>query len=127
MTQITVMDKYPVNELTISKEKINYKNVDEILDYLKEKIDAHPVATFISIFDHYTHTKGLEVGEINEDILDAKNIIFCFGKQIPNAAIMAVRPRSIAVVEYKDNFVITFMDAPNPQAHEAMISWVENI
>ena len=127
MTQITVMDKYPVNELTISKEKINYKNVDEILDYLKEKIDAHPVATFISIFDHYTHTKGLEVGEINEDILDAKNIIFCFGKQIPNAAIMAVRPRSIAVVEYKDNFVITFMDAPNTQAHEAMISWVENI
>ena len=127
MTQITVMDKYPVNELTISKEKINYKNVDEILDYLKEKIDAHPVATFISIFDHYTHTKGLEVGEINEDILDAKNIIFCFGKQIPNAAIMAVRPRSMAVVEYKDNFVITFMDAPNPQAHEAMISWVENI
>ena len=127
MTQITVMDKYPVNELTISKEKINYKNVDEILDYLKEKIDAHPVATFISIFDHYTHTKGLEVGEINEDILDAKNIIFCFGKQIPNAAIMAVRPRSMAVVEYKDNFVITFMDAPNTQAHEAMISWVENI
>jgi len=127
VTQITVMDKYPVNELTISKEKINYKNVDEILDYLKEKIDAHPVATFISIFDHYTHTKGLEVGEINEDILDAKNIIFCFGKQIPNAAIMAVRPRSIAVVEYKDNFVITFMDAPNTQAHEAMISWVENI
>lgn len=127
MTQIIVMDKYPVNELTISKEKINYKNVDEILDYLKEKIDAHPVATFISIFDHYTHTKGLEVGEINEDILDAKNIIFCFGKQIPNAAIMAVRPRSIAVVEYKDNFVITFMDAPNTQAHEAMISWVENI
>lgn len=127
MTQIIVMDKYPVNELTISKEKINYKNVDEILDYLKEKIDAHPVATFISIFDHYTHTKGLEVGEINEDILDAKNIIFCFGKQIPNAAIMAVRPRSMAVVEYKDNFVITFMDAPNPQAHEAMISWVENI
>jgi len=121
------MDKYPVNELTISKEKINYKNVDEILDYLKEKIDAHPVATFISIFDHYTHTKGLEVGEINEDILDAKNIIFCFGKQIPNAAIMAVRPRSMAVVEYKDNFVITFMDAPNTQAHEAMISWVENI
>jgi len=127
MTQLTVMDKYPVNELTISKEKMNYKSVDEVLDYLKEKIDAHPVATFISIFDHYTHTKGLEVGEINEDILDAKNIIFCFGKQIPNAAIMAVRPRSIAVVEYKDNFVITFMDAPNPQAHEAMISWVENI
>ena len=125
MKQLTVMEKYPVNELSIPKNK--YATVNEVLDYLKEKIDAHPVATFISIFDHYTHTKSLAEGEINQDILDAKNIIFCFGKQLPNAAIMAVRPRSIAVVEYKDTFVLTFMDAPNPQAHEAMISWVKSL
>ncbi len=79
MTHSTVMEKYPVNELIIQKNEIKYTTLDEILDDIKEKIDAHPVATYISIFDHYTHTKGLAEGEINEEILDAKNIIFCFG------------------------------------------------
>ena len=127
MTHLTVMEKYPVNELIIKKNEIKYITVDEILDELKEKIDAHPVATYIAIFDHYTHTKSLAEGEINEEILDAKNIIFCFGKQLPNAAMMALRPRSIGVLEYKDTFVLSFMDAPNPQAHEAMVTWVKGI
>ena len=127
MTHSTVMEKYPVNELIIQKNEIKYTTLDEILDDIKEKIDAHPVATYISIFDHYTHTKGLAEGEINEEILDAKNIIFCFGKQLPNASMMALRPRSIGVLEYKDTFVLSFMDAPNPQAHEAMVTWVKGI
>ena len=127
MTHSTVMEKYPVNELIIQKNEIKYTTLDEILDDIKEKIDAHPVATYISIFDHYTHTKGLAEGEINEEILDAKNIIFCFGKQLPNASMMALRPRSIGVLEYKDTFVVSFMDAPNPQAHEAMTTWVKSI
>ncbi len=127
MKHITVMEKYPVNELSVQKNEIKYTTVNEILDDIKEKINAHPVATYISIFDHYTHTKGLAEGEINEEILDAKNIIFCFGKQLPNASMMALRPRSIGVLEYKDSFVVSFMDAPNPQAHEAMVSWVKSI
>ncbi len=127
MTHLTVMGKYPVNELIIQKNKIKYTTVDEILNDLKEKINAHPVATYIAIFDHYTHTKGLAEGEINEKILDAKNIIFCFGKQLPNASMLALRPRSIGVLEYKDTFVVSFMDAPNPQAHEAMTTWVKSI
>ena len=53
--------------------------------------------------------------------------IFCFGKQLPNAAMLALRPRSIGVLEYKDTFVVSFMDAPNPQAHEAMVTWVKSI
>jgi len=127
MKHITVMEKYPVNELIIQKDQIKHATVDEILNDIKEKIDTHPVATYISIFDHYTHTKGLAEGEINEEILDAKNIIFCFGKQLPNAAMLALRPRSIGVLEYKDSFVVSFMDAPNLQAHEAMVSWVKSI
>jgi len=127
MKHITVMGKYPVNELIIQKNEIKYTTVDEILNELKEKINAHPVATYISIFDHYTHTKGLAEGEINEEILDAKNIIFCFGKQLPNAAMLALRPRSIGVLEYRDTFIVSFMDAPNPQAHEAMVTWVKSI
>ncbi len=127
MKHVTVMGKYPVNELIIQKNEIKYTTVNEILNELKEKINAHPVATYISIFDHYTHTKSLAEGEINEEILDAKNIIFCFGKQLPNASMLALRPRSIGVLEYKDTFVVSFMDAPNPQAQEAMVSWVKSI
>jgi hypothetical protein len=127
MKHSTVLEKYPINELIIQKDTLNYTTVDQILYALKEKIDAHPVATYIATFDHYKHTKGLAEGEINESILDAKNIIFCFGKQLPNASMMALRPRSIGVLEYKDTFAVSFMDAPNPQAHEAMTTWVKSI
>jgi len=128
MKQTVLMEKYPINELDIVKSETTFKNVDEILVFLKEKIDTHPIATYIAIFDHYSHTKSLgENGEIAEDILDAKNIICCFGKQIPKPAMLAVRPRSIGVVEMADKFVVSFMDAPNPQAHEVMISWLKDI
>lgn len=128
MKETILMDKYPVSELEVAKDNSKYSSVDEILEYLKEQIERHPVATYIATFDHYTHTKNLgENGEITSDILDAKNIIFCFGKQLPNPQLLAIRPRSIGVVEMKDKFQINFMDAPNPQAQEAMVSWVKNI
>jgi len=128
MKQTLLMEKYPVNELDIAKSETTLTSVNEILAFLKDKIDTHPVATYIATFDHYTHTKSLgENGEIADDILDAQNIICCFGKQIPKPAMLAVRPRAIGVVEMSDKFVLSFMDAPNPQAHEAMVSWVKDI
>jgi len=127
MKQLQLMDKYPVNTKTITKDACSLKNTDEVIAFIKSKIDAHPVATFISTFDHYTHTKSLANGEINPDFIDAKNIIFCFGVQLPKAEMLGVRPRSIGVVETKDSFIVSFMDAPNPQAHQFMIDWVEAI
>jgi hypothetical protein len=38
---------------------------------------------------------------------------------------MAVRPRSIGVVEKADRFVITFLEAPMPLANAAMDGWVK--
>jgi len=128
MKQTIIMEKYPVNELGIAKNETTFKTVDEILNALKEKIEAHPIAAYIAIFDHYSHTESLgKNGEISDEILDAKNIIFCFGKQLPKPIMLAVRPRSIGVVELAESFVLSFMDAPNPQAHEAMIVWVQSI
>ncbi len=128
MKETILMEKYPVSELEVTKDETKYSSVNEILEYLKEQIEIHPVATYIATFDHYAHTKSLgENGEIDSDILDAKNIIFCFGKQLPKPQLLAVRPRSIGVVEMKDKFLINFMDAPNPQAQEAMVSWVKSI
>jgi uncharacterized protein YifN (PemK superfamily) len=127
MKQITVMEKYPVFTIELNKDETSYKSVDEILSHLKEKIDAHPVATYIGKFDHYTHTTNLEVGEINPEIIDAKNIICCFGKKLPKPEVLSVRPRSIGVAELADKFVVSFLEAPNPDANNTMESWVKSI
>ncbi len=128
MKQSMLMEKYPISEMDIMKSETTFSNVDEVIAYLKEKIDAHPVAAYIATFDHYTHTKNLgDAGEISADILDAKNIICCFGKQLPNPTLLAVRPRAIGVAELKDKFIVSFIDAPNLQAQDSMVTWVKSI
>lgn len=121
------MEKYPVYTLEIGKEETDYKSIDEIFSYLKSQIEAHPIATYIGEFDHYAHTKSLEVGEINEDILAAKNLICCFGKVLPKPEVLAVRPRSIGVAEKAGSFVISFLEAPNAGANKDMEAWVKGL
>ncbi|HQS78523.1 MAG TPA: hypothetical protein PLC57_09365, partial [Sulfurovum sp.] len=104
-----------------------FNTVDEILAYLKTKIDEHKVATYIATFDHYAHTASLDEGTISPEILDAKNIIFCFGKELPKAQVLAVRPRSIGVAERSEDFVLSFLVAPNPTANTTMIEWCKSI
>ena len=120
------MDKYPIFTLEIQKNETTLKNTDEILAYFKAKVDAHPIATFIALFDHYSHTQALE-GEINPEIKDAKNIVFCFGAAIPNTKILAARPRSIGIAELEDSFVIEFIEAPNEKLHDVMEMWTKDI
>ena len=64
-------------------------------------------------------------GFIAPEIRDAKIIIFCFGKEIKNPGVMAVRPRSIGVVELEHTFVITFLDAQNRAAYVVIESRVK--
>ena len=127
MKQITVMEKYPVFTLEVNKNETSYKDVDAVLQYLKEKIDTHPIAVYIGEFDHYAHTNSLADGEVSEDIKDAKNIICCFGKKLPKPLVLAVRPRSIGVADMGDHFVVSFLEAPNPEANSAMEEWVKDI
>lgn len=127
MKQSILMEKYHIYELDILKIESKLDSIDGIISYLEEKINSHKVSAYIGKFDHYSHTKSLEDGEINPDILDAKEIIFCFGKHLPKAAIMAIRPRSIGVAEFENYFAITFMEAPNEEANGAMKSWVKSI
>ena len=126
MKKTIFMDKYPVYTLEILKNETSLKNVDEILAYFKEKIDSHNIAVFISIFDHYSHTQSLG-GQINPDIKDAKNIVFCFGAAIPNTKILAARPRSIAIAELENSFMVEFIEAPNEKLHEVMENWTREI
>lgn len=126
MKKTIFMDKYPVYTLEIQKNETSLKNISEILDYYKEKIESHPIATFIALFDHYTHTKTLG-GEINPEIKDAQNIVFCFGATLPNTKILAARPRSIGVAELEKSFVVEFIEAPNEKLHDVMEEWSKNI
>jgi hypothetical protein len=127
MKQTMLQEKYPVYSLELGKDETSLKGVDAIIDYLKQKVEEHAAAKFIAIFDHYAHTKSLENGEIGPDIVDAKNLVFCFGMKLPNAAVLAVRPRSIGVTETKAGYVINFLEAPMPVANEAMEKWVKSI
>jgi len=126
MTKAIFLEKYPVNSLIIQKSNIKYTNIDDILNYFKKKIDEHNIAVFISEFNNYLHTKSIN-GEINPDILDARVIIFCFGKQIPKPEILALRPRTIGIAELKDSFAFEFLDAPNENLQKVMEDWVKDL
>lgn len=125
MKQTILMEKYPVFEMDLLKSETNYLSVDAIIDYLRAQIDAHPVAAFIANFDHLAHTKPLPDATIANNIKEAKHIVFCFGLHLPNPHVMAVRPRSIGVVDIGDRFVINFLEPPMPLAIKAMEGWVK--
>jgi hypothetical protein len=116
---------YPVFTTTLLKNRTSYKDIDEIFAFIKEEILIHPVATYIGEFDHYTHTYSLKEHSIDPSLKNAKNILFCFGKELLVPEVLAVRPRSIGVAEMENEFVISFMQAPNPAANESMQKWVK--
>ncbi len=126
MTKTVFMDKYPIYMLSLQKSEITYTNVAQIIAYFQAKIEAHPIAKFIAVFDHYMHTKSLN-GDIMEGLKDAQNIIFCFGSAIPTTKIVAVRPRSIGVCELENSFIIEFIEAPKEEMHILMETWTKGL
>jgi hypothetical protein len=127
MKKQNLQNKYPVFSIEIEKKECVKSNVKEILNFLKSRIEEHPVAQFISIFDHYSHTKKMEEGEIATDILAAEVILFCFGKKLETPLQLAVRPRPIGIAEMKESFVISFLEAPNPVFNEVMEKWIKSL
>ena len=57
------------------------------------------------MFNHYSHTNGLEGGEIADEIIDAKNVLFCFGTKLPKAEMLSLRPHSIGIAETTDSMM----------------------
>ncbi len=121
------MEKYPVFTLEIDKTETACDSVDAIIAHFEGLVAADPVAAFIGIFDHYSHTSNLANGEIAPEIKDAKNIVFCFGPKLADAHVLAVRPRSIGVAELEDRFIVTFLEAPMPPINEKMEKWAKAI
>jgi len=127
MQHTLFQDKYPIFSEEIDKSSTTFKSAQELTNYFKQLIDDHKICRFIAEFDHYSHTRGLEGGEVAADIIDARDIVFCFGTKIPNPQVLAVRPRSLGIAETPSSFIISFMEAPMPLANDTMKSWIEGI
>jgi hypothetical protein len=127
MKQMLLQEKFPIFKLEIDKNETGFKSSQALVDHFKALIDAHEIARFIGEFDHYSHTKGLPGGEIAEGIIDARNVVFCFGTKLPNAEMLAVRPRAIGIAETETGFVISFMEAPMALANDTMEAWVKAV
>ena len=125
MTEKLFKEKYPIHMIEIAKSEMITNDMGAITAHYIDKVEKHPVATYIGIFDHYAHTSSLTDSTIAEDILDAKNVMLCFGKELTSPEVLAVRPRAIGIAEMKESFVISFLEAPNPAANEAMINWTK--
>ena len=126
MKQTLFQEKYPVFVAEVDKRETDHQSVGEIVDYFRKKITENPKLQLIGIFDHYAHTRAID-GEIGSGITGAVNLIFCFGFALPNAHILAVRPRSIGVADNGKTFVVSFMEAPMATANETMESWVRDL
>lgn len=126
MKQLLLQEKYPVFVLELGKNETTCQTIDDILARLKEKIAADARVAFIAEFDHYAHTQKIG-GAIAPEIKAAKNLVFCFGLALPNANVLAVRPRSLGVADLGDKFVINFMEAPMAPANEAMEDWAKSL
>ena len=127
MQKVIFKEKYPVFTTEILKNNTGFNSTDMIIEYLKSKIEKHTVASFITVFDHCSHTKCLDGNSIIEGLLEAKNLIFCFGKEIPTPKVLAVRPRSIGICEFQDRFEINFLEAPKEALQKEMEEWIEEL
>jgi len=59
-----------------------------------------------------------------DSIIAGKILLFCFGQSIPKPQAMAVRPRNIAIAEFEDKFVVSFLEAPVEKANTKKIDWI---
>ncbi len=125
MKQVLLKEIFSIFSLEVSRKETDYQSVDAIIEYFRQCVEQHPAARYIGVFDHYEHTRSLPDGQIGDSIHAAKNIIFCFGLTLPEPQVMAVRPRSIGVVETHVGFVISFMEAPMPIANRVMETWTK--
>jgi hypothetical protein len=127
MEKCHFQEMYPVYAKEFSKTEIRPQSLDDVCQYFNDLIATHPFAKYICTFDHYSHTAEIEGGFIDEAIMSAKNVVFCFGKKLGDPKVLSIRPRSIGICETDSHFVISFLEAPNPALTETMITWVRNL
>ena len=126
MKRSILLDTHPMYSMKILKNEMKFSGIEETIEHFKIKIEENEEAVFITVFDHYAHTKSLN-GTILDTIVDAKNLLFCFGHSIKDIDILAFRPKSIAICELKDSFVLEFLETPRPEVNGWISSWIKEL
>lgn len=114
--------RYPVSTLEIGKPGA-YADADAVVEAILRRIEEHPKARLIAVFDHLEHTWEIG-GDIAPEVIAARHVIFCLGLNLPGPTAMALRPHAIAVTELRDRFVINFMETPAAEVNDTMARWV---
>lgn len=125
MNKIQLLDKYPVLVEEIAKTNTDCATVDAVVARLRDRVQAHPGASEIGVFDHLAHVQAQPEGKVADEIRGSKHLIFCLSTAILNALIAAVRPRAVSVVETDDRFVISWLEALVEGPNQVITGWVE--
>jgi hypothetical protein len=120
-------DKFTIFKLEIDKSETRFKTAQERVNNFKRLIDEHKLTCFIGEFDHCSHTKGLDNSEIKDEIVNERNVVFCFGTKLPAPEVLAVRSGSIGTEATETGFTISFVEAPMVTANETIESWIRNV
>ena len=123
MRALNFQDKYPIFTADIEKSGCIYADLPALTAYFKNCIQQEPKVQYLGEFDHLAHTRAIG-GDVNPAIAGAINLVFCFGFALPDPKVLAVRPRSIGIVDMGTHYTISFMEAPMAPANEAMKRWV---
>jgi len=126
MKRTILFDIHPMYSLEIQKSETTFKGVDQIIEQLKIRIAENPEGGFITVFNHYQHTLEID-GKIIDKVVAAKNLIFCFGHSINDIPTLAFRPKSIAIIETKDSYILEFLETPRPEVNAWVQSWIKEI
>ncbi len=124
LQRILFQDKFPIRLKKYHKDELHLGTLDELCRYFRDRIEEHPFARYIDTFDHYSHTTRLDDCIVDSSIIDAQNVVFCFGKKLESPTVLSVRPRSIGICETESQFIISFLEAPSATATETMERWI---
>lgn len=127
MKQSVTEEKLALCTLQIGKDETSLGDIGAVVAHLRARIEAHPKARLIGVFDYYAHTTTVAGGTIAPEILAAQNILLCFGLTLPEPQSLALRPRSIGVCELADRFIISFLEAPMPVANLTIEQWAASV
>jgi hypothetical protein len=127
LKQAIAQTELPVFTLQLEPSECRFNSVDEIVGYLKKKIESHKAARFIATFNHLEHTLQLPEGQVAEGINAAVNLVFCFGFSLQDPSQLATRPRSIGICHSNEGFTISFLEAPMPLVNALMEEWATSL
>ncbi len=103
-----------------------YQDADDVVEAILRRIEEHPKARLIAVFDHLEHTWEVG-GDIAPEVLAARHVVFCLGLNLPGPAAMALRPLSIAITELHNRFVVNFLETPSADANATVARWVASL